>query len=373
MSRFFDNKLIYILSPQPWGHLHISKHHYARELSKNNTVFFISPPTSETGVKFTVESISDKLNVLRYSVPAPKWLKFKFPLFYKFIVKQTLKRLLKRNFSKGDICIDFGCYQQLQSVKFFPAVYKIFFPVDDFSDLKPWTRGCDIVFTVSENIQMKYKAGNCHLINHGLSDNFSEIALRELNNNTWAPSEKTNVAYAGNIFLQFVDTKTFKSLISNNREVSFHFFGSHHYDPHSEWQRDWHTFLTTSANVTLHGHLDTKQLAEAYRSIDIFILCYKPDYVNYHGENSHKVLEYLSTGKTLVTTFLSIYQGCELMAMSEKDKNEELLKVFSDVVSNLDQQNSERLMKARKVFALENTYEKQLNRIGRIVETLGRK
>jgi len=44
----FTNKTIFILSPQPWGKMHISKHHYAIELAKKgNLIYYFNPPAKK--------------------------------------------------------------------------------------------------------------------------------------------------------------------------------------------------------------------------------------------------------------------------------------------------------------------------------------
>ena len=367
MKKIFSDKVIYVLAPQSWGHIKVSKHHYAHELAKTNTVYYISAPTYGKRLSHTVVQIEKNLAVIEYAIPLPGWFRFKLPLLYKTLLRFYLMRILKKNFPKGDYCFDFGCYQQFDSIDFFPSDYRIFFPVDDFECLKSEMRGCDVVFTVSRNIQQKYPPGACHFINHGLSDDFAEKALLSLEQNQWKKSKKISVGYAGNLFLKYIDTNTLKSLVAQNPDIDFHFFGSHVHNPEITWHREWNDFLTQSSNVTLHGPLSTAQLAQEYLSMDIFILCYQPDYKNYHGENSHKVLEYLSTGKTLVTTYLSIYETSELMVMAPRDKNDALCVLFSDVISRLEFHNSASLMKARKTFALANTYGMQLEKMTEII------
>ncbi|HRP34176.1 MAG TPA: hypothetical protein PKV73_19900, partial [Agriterribacter sp.] len=89
-----------------------------------------------------------------------------------------------------------------------------------------------------------------------------------------------------------------------------------------------------------------------------------PDYKNYHAENSHKVFEYLSTGKLLITTYLSIHHGNPLMLMSSKDKNEEMVSIFCDSMQALEMHNTIELQKERIHLSLKNTYSEQIKRIG---------
>jgi hypothetical protein len=42
------NKTILVISPNNWGTMHISKHHYAIELARlGNSVYFLNPPNQE--------------------------------------------------------------------------------------------------------------------------------------------------------------------------------------------------------------------------------------------------------------------------------------------------------------------------------------
>jgi hypothetical protein len=365
MSSFFKDKVVYIFSPQPWNYLQISKHHYARALAKDNEVYFIPPPTNAIVFNFAIEKAQEGLNLIRCTIPSPWFLRTKFPTFYKFVLRYFLSRLLRKKIPYADIVFDFGCYQQFDSLDFVNARYKIFFPVDDFGTLQPNDREADMVLTVSKNIQRKFPEGKCHFINHGLSDEFSERIVR------WSkprqPSMKIRVGCSGNLFIRYLDTSILIQLIQQHPDVEFHFFGSQEVDLSVSWQKQWYNFMKATSNVVLRGSLSAPDLAIAYDDMDAFLLCYKPDYVNYHGENSHKVLEYLSTGKVLVSTYLTIYKDMKLFEMSPRDQNEILISLFSKVIANVSAYNSDERKAARIQFALENTYDKQLVRISDLI------
>ncbi|MBI3481713.1 MAG: hypothetical protein HY015_01830 [Bacteroidetes bacterium] len=230
--------------------------------------------------------------------------------------------------------------------------------------MKAVDRGSDLILTVSKNIQAKYPAGKCHFINHGLSEEFS---IRARSNLVWERNSQIRAGYSGNLFIPYIDVAIIQLIIQRNPSVEFHFFGSNKPDFSLVWQQEWNDFLLNASNVKLRGQLSVEELADAYDDMDIFLLCYKPDFINYHGENSHKVLEYLSTGKTIVSSHLSLYKDSHLMQMSPPDKNESLITIFSDALQNLDDYNSKELRAARVRYALENTYEMQLKRISKLV------
>ena len=363
-----------IFSPQPWNHLYISKHHYALELAKSNTVWFICGPKEQMGTGNTVTGVegSDGLRLVKYKIPLPSVLKFKWPSAYKQVTERKLRSMVKKLIPKIDWCIDFGCYQFFDSLNFVEATRKIYFPVDDFSHLKLTSRGAEKILSVSINIVDKFRKEGleCEFINHGLAEEFERPAKVKMQEKDFSNHnhDRLQFAYSGNLFLRFMDIPVLKDIIATNPSVDFHFFGGGSFDQRNMVHADWNSFLSAASNVKVHGFLPAEKLANAYKEMDGFLLCYKPDYKDYHAENSHKVFEYLSTGKVMVSTYLSIYEGNELINMSPKDLNEELNGVFKETVARIDEYNSASLQCKRVALAIDNTYRRQLERIEQLFE-----
>jgi len=360
---------IVIFSPQRWSHLYVSKHHYALELAKNNSVWFISAPEKGIGSDHSVEKPVKGLNLslLKYKLMMPEIVKFKLPALYKKMVMGKLNSLLKNVTGRPDVVIDFGCYQLFDSMDFLEASKKILFLVDDFNHIKPSKRGAEKAFSVSTNIVEKFGRHGIPVtfINHGIAEVFARKASERLQNSNYELSnaEKLKFGYSGNLFIRFMDIPVLQETVQNNPSVEFHFFGSMEFDANNQRHVSWNQFLRSAPNIKLHGHVTPAQLAEMYDDLDGFLLCYKPDYKDYHGENSHKVFEYLSTGKVMVSTYLSLYEGSTLINSSPKDKNEAFTDVFNNTVKSVAQYNSPMLQEQRIKLALDNTYAKQVKRI----------
>lgn len=364
----FSGKTIVILSPQPWDHIYISKHHYAIALAKENTVWFITAPEKAAGSSYEIEKTNfGSLNILRYKLWLPQIAKFKLQSIYKFFCALKLKHLLKTVVGPTDICIDFGCYQYVNDLDFADAKYKILFPVDDSGGLKVSMRKADYLFSVSKNVLDKFtdKGIAGVFINHGLGEYFAERARIKQVTGVFSMFENKpiKIAYSGNLFISFLDIPVLQTIITEHPEIEFNFFGSDEYNAKNDNHIKWAKFLDEAGNVKLHGSVSPMVLAQAYEEMAGFLLCYKPDYKNYHAENSHKVLEYLSTGKVLISTYLSIYSGSNFINMSPKDENKDLIKIFTNTITDLDKYNSPELQGARILFALDNTYTKQLQKI----------
>jgi hypothetical protein len=369
---FFSGKKILILSPQPWNYFYISKHHYAMELARKNQVWFMSSPETGIGWKLQERKIAEdrELRLIDYKIPVQASLRFHAKPLYKLIHRLAVRKLLDKLAPEFDICIDFGCYAFFDSIRFIKARKKIFFPVDNFGHIPFSTRGSDYIFTVSQVIQEKFRAQGlkCHFVNHGLSEAFAKVATGKLAGSLkWNRGERIKVGYSGNLFIRFLDTVVFRKIIADNPFVEFHLFGSLSHNEQDEGQSDWYRFLTSCSNVVLHGFQQPTELAFALDQMDVLLLCYKPDNKDYFGENTHKMIEYLSVGKAIVSTHITLYKDSELINMTGADENLNLPKLFNETIANLEHLNCEELMKRRILFALDNTYQKQIERIEEIM------
>ncbi|MBX2924888.1 MAG: hypothetical protein KF746_21995 [Chitinophagaceae bacterium] len=366
----FAGKNILIISPQPWTHHNISKHHYAKELSLRNKVWFINAPEKKWGFHFSIKKIIDypNLSIISYSIPLPYFFFFHVRSWYKKINVRIVAKRLREITPEFDLCIDFGNYLLYENADFVNAKLKLYFPVDDFENLQPSMRGSAFAFSVSNNIVAKFtKQGlTCHFINHGLSKEFADFArLRLINMKRWQRGENLNVGYAGNLFIPFIYTEPLKKIITNYPEVIFHFFGSTNYDKTISWQAEWYEFLVQTKNVKLYGSLNTAQLTLAFANMDAFLLSYKPDNKNYHAENSHKIIEYLSTGRVIISTPITLYKQNKLFCMCDEHKDFE--QTFNMVLKNMESYNSIVYAKERILLSLDNEYVRQIERIESII------
>jgi hypothetical protein len=99
--------------------------------------------------------------------------------------------------------------------------------------------------------------------------------------------------------------------------------------------------------------------------MDLLLLFYKKIDGSYPA-NSHKILEYLSSGKTILSLPIIDYQERkDLIEFS--NSHQEYIQKLHEIVDNLDVYNSARNQKLRKEFASQFTYEKQLKQISELL------
>jgi hypothetical protein len=368
------NKTILILSPQAWGKMFLSKHHYAVELAKyGNKVYFLNPPHFQKdlpAVALKPDSAIKNLTIIDHRISFPYNLKFHWVQLFHFLMRFHIKKVLRSIGDPVDIVWSFDL-GNLYPFSLFPdKSLKIFHPVDEPSNKIAFdaAKGGQILFSVTNEILDKYTKYPMprYFINHGLSEEFLKNGHSE-----WQKSSPLRVGLSGNWVRPDVDRDCLLQVISEHPEVWFEFWGSYRpadsniggsKDPDIE---NFIAKLQQAPNVKLHGPVPSSQLPIAFQSMDAFLICYDVQKDQSKGTNYHKVMEYLSTGKVIISNNITTYsREKDLVTMiQERDNNSALPVLFSTIISQIDNYNAEPLRRKRCVYAHENTYKKQVERI----------
>lgn len=361
----FKNKVILILSPEDWGKNQLSKHLYAKELSKHNTVYFLHTtphPQQQNKVKTTL--IENNITLIHLNKVARGI--FKLPAFaVDFQNKLLINSILKSINNPIDVVWSFD-QSKFQNLKQFKATIAIFHPVDFIKKARPFlpriANSADVVFSVSEKILEKINTTTPkHFINHGLDEIFI-TPQEESNAPEFIKFDKINVGYVGNLTMKLIDWDNLLKTVEENNQLNFVFIGPYQKSNlgnngnNSEINK-----LLQLKNTTLTGSLTKKELVKSLPYFDLFWLCYNHKKYPIEVSNSHKILEYLSTGKVVVSGYIETYKNMNLLHYT--NNNDNLATTIKEVCSKIEHYNSLEKMQKRKDFAKENTYSKQIERI----------
>ncbi|MFM7851883.1 MAG: hypothetical protein ACKO96_08190 [Flammeovirgaceae bacterium] len=374
------NKTILIISPQAWGKMFVSKHHYAVELAKRgNTVYFLNPPDQQGFVIFkgfiviSPSGIQPNLYLINHRLFFPYSLKFHWISLFHFFMKYHVKEILKKIGPRVDIVWSFDL-GNIYPFSFFPHnTFKIFHPVDEPLNQTALDSGvgADVVFSVTKEILEKYQSISVtkSFINHGVSDDF-------LNQPERLKDEKEiKVGYTGNLLRRDIDRKTLLTIIAENPHVTFEFWGS--IDNSSNLGATLDTgstqfidALRNFKNAILHGEVRSEDLANRIQFMDAFLICYDIQLDQSKGTNYHKIMEFLSTGKIVISNNVSVYKDQpHLVRMPlSRSNNNELTAIFKQTINEIELVNSASNRQLRKDFARDNSYKRQVDRIESVIK-----
>lgn len=346
----------------------VSKHHYAVTLAEmGNDVYFLNPPDSHQE-GFSVTPVQDGVRVVSYKPFFNLSIRFRFGFIYRILMRRQVAKLMAELNIEPDIvwCFDPNLYPDLAA---FRAPVRIFHPVDVFRHKAAMriARTAQILFSVSPSILDFFRpiGRPMYFINHGLGAVFAKLAGEE----PVQGGGLQHICYVGNLLIPYLDRALVEKVIKAFPEKTFHFIGPYE-SAHSslgdgdEEARKFIEVLRQCGNVVLHGAKGSAELVELMKEMDAFMLCYTGSKTGYDLSNSHKILEYLSTGKPIVSTPILAYQSAaDLIYMPEGIDESEYDRFFVDVLRNRAMAESPDLARERKKLALQNTYQQQVTRI----------
>jgi hypothetical protein len=367
----FKNKAILILSPEDWGKTLLSKHLYAKELSKNNKIFFLHTSPHPSQKKFietcTIEGNIEIIHLKKVVKGIFKLPPILIDLQNRIIIKK-IQKIIQQQI---DVVWSFD-QSKFQNLRQFNAQISIFHPVDYIIKANPFVsriaNSADLVFSVSQAILdiIKTKTPK-YFINHGLDEVFLK-ENKDLITKKKIVDSKINVGYVGNLNMKFIDYENLIKTVEENTHLNFIFIGPENTSNIGTSEVRLPLIqLKELSNTQFIGAKSKEELITLLPFFDIFLLCYNNKKYPIEVSNSHKILEYLSTGKVIVSNSIKTYDNNPILEIVSN--NASISARLNKVSSMLDFFNSTTKMNERITFAKENTYKKQLERIEKIINT----
>lgn len=376
----FRDKTVFIISPERWGTMKVSKHHYALELVKlGNRVYFFEPPDLKTGAKIVVCVTDEGVRLVHYK-PIARGKRFIGKLLYTRLQKMQMKQIIGELKYTPDIvwCFDDGTYDDLS---IFGAATIIFHPVDH--NLNRETPACaftaDVVFSTSYRIleYMKPRNKPGKVIQHGLNTALEKYAqkqkLRSLNTGETVLPFNQQVGFWGSLFKESLDRKKIIRLVDALPSVTFSFWGPYKIEQNNlggMTNAEVISFieqLSAMPNVRLKGPRKANELVQEIENIDLFINIEFEYSARWDNGNPHKILEYLATGKPVFSSPVLMYTDTDLLFVHA---GEDIVADFQSLLNNWEKCNEKAEQVKRIDFALGNTYSKQIERIEECITAL---
>ena len=338
----------------------MSKHHYALELSKNNKVYFLNPPAKT----FSIEKISSSLFVVN-AKPLFRGMR-KLPFVLSSLLTWIEFVFLEKKLEPFDVIWNFENSRFFNLKNLRKNLLKISHIMDmsENFNFKLASQTADICFGVASSIVAQQTGFNplSFKVNHGL-------CIQSINHQIEFSSPfDLNACYIGNLQLKYIDWPLLLKLVAINPRIGFHFIGP---DRKSNVSKTENfnveiSKLRALENAFLWGEQPSNSIPEYLKSMDILILAYQVEKFPRQVENSHKIMEYLASGKVIISSFIEEYKDKNhLLEMTDNEKD--YLVRFQTVSGQLAFYNSKAKRDQRIDFAQEHTYAKQIGKIEAII------
>ena len=178
--------------------------------------------------------------------------------------------------------------------------------------------------------------------------------------------DRLNFCYLGNLQIKLIDWENLIKTVKHNESVNFVFIGP---DKKSNIggnvKQPQLSVLKSLPNTHFTGAMDKTELVQSMPWFDGFLICYDHAGFPIETSNSHKIMEYLSFGKVVVSNKFNHYQGKELLEMV--DNNNDMAEKLKEVTQNISDFNTPEQVEKRKKYAMGNTYCKHIERIESII------
>lgn len=360
------------MSPDSWGAYFLSKHHYAIELSKENNVFFLNAFNADSvngsnekvntqhNNTFTVLNLQNRYKGIGY-----------YPVFLQKQLYKSIAQKLINDLPKLDIVWSFDLHR-FPDLKVFNADLSIFHPVDLYKSKIVFdaAQSADIVFATAPSIIARLGLGSkpAYTINHGLADSFLEESVAP-NDIKLPGSNNIKTCLIGNPVHKHVSQVTLLEIVKTHSDVDFYFIGQVKINKEiSRSNLALFEQIEACDNTFYLGRKEYWQLKSYMELMDVLLICYDRENYDEAPPNPHKMLEYLSVGKPIVSNYFEVYNDAkDLINMASS--LEEYSALFKETIAQLAYYSQEELASKRKTLAASNTYGKQLERIaGRLSE-----
>ena len=369
-----SGKIILIISPESWGKNFVSKHHYANYLAKENKVYFLNTASNWSiknicKLEIVKNEVNKNLTTISYSNYLPK-LNLLPKFIQNFIFQKTAIKIQKKITKEFDIVWSFDPFR-FWSFAGWKTKMKIYHTVDIHPKAKfenTIAKNANFIFSISESLLVPFKNinNNCFRIRHG-----ADLFNFKLNNNLnieLPGKQKIKAGLVGNINRN-LDFKLIKEIVQTCRNLDFILVGpisSNNLSPQDSETAKKIEALKSEPNLFFIGSVPSANIVSYLNKFDINLVLYKEENrgVNF---NPHKMMGYFYAGKITVACWILEYENANKNLLTMCQKNQDIPKTIEFVSKNLDEFNSPENMQFRRSFAEDNSYENQINRIGKII------
>ncbi|NOQ74479.1 MAG: hypothetical protein GQ574_20885 [Crocinitomix sp.] len=366
------NKVILLISPEPWGKNFVSKHHYANYLAKNNTVYFLNPASSFSKNPFgTVQCVTTKIKANLIQVDYVNLLP-RLNNLPKAIQKATYKKQAKQiqkacGVEKFDLVWSFDPNRYFDQTVWIAE--KTIYHTVDFHPNSGFEK--DIVLTsdlfigVTELVLKDHETYRKGIeINHAADvEGFAKTTEVKL-----PGTNSIRAIYTGN-FHRHIDYDLLRDLATANPDVDFMMIGpttGSNLASKNTIELNELSELKQISNLHFIGTVAPEELQSYLSKCHINLVLFKKENEKIHC-SPHKLMGYFYSGNVTLSNYIDAHKNTSEDIIIMAKNSVDTLTKFKTIKNNLVAYNHVDLAKKRKEFALENSYPNKIAAINALI------
>ena len=366
---FWKQKRILLVSPEAWGPVRVSKHHYASTLiDQGAKVFFLGPDTpKENEIRIMAEEAEQP--VLLFRPPTPRGIRFLPRVARAWLEARQMKQLATAAGGPFDLLWNFDLHRFRSLTNRSNARERILHVMDlrEPADLLEPAGLADLVIVVSPTMAEGLEKWQQRVLQlgHGwMPRKRGTIKLPPF-------SSGIKIAYLGNLAMRAIDWNSIIEIATSFPEVELHLIGPLHgafgdkttIAPGIEMQ------LRSLPNINLAGPVPYDQVPDWLEAMDILLIAYDLESVGLKATSSHKLLEYLASGKVVLSSYLDDHWNLAKLVVMVRP-GESVVPYVEELLRNLSAHNAPELQNLRKAYAAGNSYEEKVTQVAKRLAAL---
>ncbi len=356
-----------IVSPEAWGPVRLSKHHYASALMDEGAIVFFLGPDERNADGVTLEQAANGDPFILHRPPPMRGLRLMPRVARAWIEAAQLRKLAEACGGPFDVLWNFDLYRFRSLVKCKDAGHRI----QHVMDLR---RPADLVEPASH-------ADLVIVVSPSMAEGLNDLTVRILKlPHAWMPRKPVSMqlpsfppgprlGYLGNLAMRAIHWPSILEIARRQPDAQLFLMGplSGAFGEDAKLDQHIEDALRALPNVHFTGPLPYDHVPLWLEAMDILLIAYDSEALGAPATSSHKLLEYLASGPVVLSSYLEDHADLsDLLVMAKPEQP--IMDLFATVIADHDALNAPERKEARKAFAASRTYAENLRRINDLLQ-----
>ncbi len=363
---YWIGKRILIVSPEAWGPVRVSKHHYASTLMENGAhLFFLGPDSpTEHGIRIMAEETAQP--ALLFRTPPLRGMRFLPRAVRAWLEARQMKHLATAAGGPFDLLWNFDLHRFRSLTNRSHARERIVHVMDlrEPAELFEPAGFADLVIVVSPSMAKGIENWEDRVLHLGHGWMQRERGTIELP--SYSPGIK--IAYLGNLAMRAIAWDSIIGIAKSFPDVQLHLIGPLHgaFGDTTSIAPSIEKQLRALPNIKLIGPVPYDQVPDRLEAMDILLIAYDLERVGLKATSSHKLLEYLASGKVVLSSYLEDHDDLAGLVVMARP-GESVMPYVKELLCHLPAHNAPELEAKRKAYAEAHSY---MQKVAQVAERL---